>query len=214
VILHELREFSFAEYISLVKGIKIPRYTFDDILSHHREIAREHITWYSKQLLQDYFQYGQFGYYYEDPTEVIEYRMKMENALKKSLYEDLSSAVDISTHNLSKTADILAYIANTGTSEISIHAISKSVLLSTQTTEIYITFLEDIGLIESVSRFGKITDRLRKSKKWYLANTNLLMLFGSYTGNIRETFFVSQMARIGKSTSFMSHTDFVIAHDG
>lgn len=74
----------------------------------------------------------------------IEYKMKMENALKKSIYEDLSDFVDISTHNLSKIEDIIFYIANTGTSDLSIHSISKNVLLSSQTTEIYMEFLKDI----------------------------------------------------------------------
>ena len=210
IIKHELKEFSFQEYVLLIKGIKIENYSFEEILANHIDIARTNISWYSKKILEDYFKFGQFGYYYEDIGNEIEYKMKMENALKKSIFEDLSDFVDISTNNLSKIEDIMFYIANAGTSDLSIHAISKNVLLSPQTVEIYMDFLKSIWLVNIIPYFWKISERLKKNKKFYVANTNILSLFGSYTGNIRETFFVSQMKRLWKELSFLSHTDFVV----
>jgi hypothetical protein len=37
--------------------------------------------------------------------------MKLENSIKKSIYEDLGDFIDISTNNLSKIEDIIYYIA-------------------------------------------------------------------------------------------------------
>lgn len=213
IIKHKLTEFTFKEYVFLTKGIQIGNYSFSNILENHINIARENISWYSKKILEDYFKYWQFGYYYEDIGNVLEYKMKMENALKKSIYEDLSDFVDISTHNLSKIEDIIYYISNAGTSDISIHSISKNILLSPQTTEIYMEFLKNIGLINTILYFWKLTERLRKNKKFYISNTNTLSLFDSYIGNFRETFFVSQMKRLWKDIYFLSNTDFVIKHD-
>jgi len=68
----------------------------------------------------------------------------MQNSIKKSIYEDLTDFVDISTNNLSKIEDIIYYIANAGTSDLSVYAISKKITLSPQVTEIYINFLSQI----------------------------------------------------------------------
>ncbi|MCK9273005.1 AAA family ATPase [Candidatus Gracilibacteria bacterium] len=209
----ELKEFSFREFIYLTKNIKISDYSLDDILNNHVEIAKNNISWFSKKMLDDYLRFGQFGYFYEEIGNEIEYKIKMQNSIKKSIYEDLTDFVDISTNNLSKIEDIIYYIANAGTSDLSVYAISKKITLSPQVTEIYINFLSQIGLVNLLQYFGKTSDRLRKSKKFYLANTNILSLFDSYTGNFRETFFVSQIKRLNKEIFFMTNTDFVVKHN-
>ncbi|MBT3727433.1 hypothetical protein HOG21_07435 [bacterium] len=68
----------------------------------------------------------------------------MENSIKKSIYEDLSDFVDIMTSNLKKVEDILFFIANTSTTEITINSLSKKVGLSIHTCEIYINFLDNL----------------------------------------------------------------------
>ncbi len=209
----ELKEFSFREYLLLTRNIKIAKYSLDDILNKHIEIAKESMSWFSKKIFQDYAEFGQFGYYYEKNNNEIEYKMKLENSIKKSIYEDLSDSIDISTNNLSKLEDIIYFIANAWTSDLSIYAISKKVSLSPQVTEIYINFLKEIGLINIIQYFWNLTNKLRKNKKFYLANTNIWSLFGSYIWNIRETFFVSQIKKLEKEIFFMSNTDFVIKHN-
>lgn len=208
----ELKEFSFREFIFLTKNIKLEDYSLDDILNNHLEIAKNNISWFSKKMFEDYLRFGQFGYFYEEENNEIEYKMKMQNSIKKSIYEDLTDFVDISTNNLSKIEDIIYYIANTGTSDLSIYAISKKISLSSQVTEIYLNFLSQIWLINLIQYFWKITDKLRKTKKFYLTNTNILSLFDSYSWNFRETFFVSQIKRINKEIFFMTNTDFVVKH--
>lgn len=212
VIKFELKEFSFKEYILLTKWISLPKYSFEDILKNHIEIAKQNISWYSKKMLEDYFRLGQFWYYYEDIWNVIEYEMKMQNALKKSIYEDLSDFVDIKTNNLSKVEDIIYYIANAWTSDLSTHSISKKILLSPQTVDIYLDFLKNIWLLYIIPYFWKLSDKLRKNKKFYITNTNILWLFESYIWNFRETFFVSQIKRLWFELCFLSNTDFVVKY--
>lgn len=210
VIKYELKEFSFKEYIQIIKWIEIKAYSIEDILNNHKNIALENITWYSKKMLEDYFKFGQFGYYYEDIWNEIEYKMKIENSLKKSIYEDLSDFIDISTNNLSKIEDIIYYISNAWTSDLSINSISKNVLLSPQTVQIYLEFLKNIWLLNIINYFWKLSEKLRKEKKFYISNTNLLSLFTSNIWNFRETFFVSQIKRLWSDINFLSQTDFVV----
>lgn len=210
VIKFELKEFSFREYILLTKWIKIDDYSLDNIINNHIEIAKNNINWYSKKLLSDYFEVWQFGYYYEDIGNFIEYKLKLQNSIKKSIFEDLSEFVDISTSNLSKIEDILYYIAWAWTSDLSVYAISKKVNLSPQTIEIYLNFLSSIWLINIVDYFWNLSEKLRKTKKFFFSNNNLLNLYESYIWNNRETFFISQFKRFWLNLQFQTNTDFVL----
>ena len=211
---YELKDFSFSEYVSLTKGINLPNYSLDDILNNHIQISKDNATWFSQKMFQNYLKFWQFGYFYEEYWDnEVEYKLKMENSIKKSIYEDLSDFVDIKTMNLSKLEDIIYYIANAWTSDISIHSISKKISLSPQVTEIYLNFLDSIWLVNILTYFGKLSDRIRKTKKFYLANTNILSLFESNIWNFRETFFVSCMKRLEKDIYFKSKTDFVLSTD-
>lgn len=210
VIKFELKEFSFREYILLTKWIKIDDYSLDNIINNHIEIAKNNINWYSKKLLSDYFEAWQFGYYYEDIGNFIEYKLKLQNSIKKSIFEDLSEFVDISTTNLSKIEDILYYIALAWTSDLSVYAISKKVNLSPQTIEIYLNFLSSIWLINIVDYFWNLSEKLRKTKKFFFSNNNLLNLYESYIWNNRETFFISQFKRFWLNLQFQTNTDFVL----
>ncbi len=210
---YELREFSFAEYIKITKFIEVKTYSLQEILNNHIDIAKENISWYSRLLLENYLDVWQFWYNLENIWNETEYKMKLENSIKKSIFEDLSEFVDISTTNLSKIEDIVFYLANSGTSEISIHAISKKVNLSPQTIEIYLNFLSSIWLIYILDFYWNLGDKLRKSKKFYLSNTNILNLFSQNVWNIRETFFVSQIKRINKEIGYMTSTDFAVNYE-
>jgi predicted AAA+ superfamily ATPase len=136
--------FSFADYIRITKDFPLLPYTFEDIITNHFQIAKEHSTWYSKVLFEEYLNYGEFGYFYEKTDDKILFNDRLDNAIKKSVFQDLPKFVDISTHNLSKVQELIYFLAEAGTSDISLNSLSKKINLSVKTTDIYISFLHKI----------------------------------------------------------------------
>jgi uncharacterized protein len=209
LIKYELSFFSFREYIEITKWIKIKKESLNNILTNHVNIAKNNINWYSKNLFIEYLKFGQFWYWYEYIWDKIDFRLKLENSIKKSIYEDLSDFVDIMTSNLKKVEDILFFIANTSTTEITINSLSKKVGLSIHTCEIYINFLDNLWLLYVLDYYGTITDNLKKSKKIVLSNTNFIYLFSDNIWVLRESFFVSQVKNNFNNFYHLKKTDFV-----
>ena len=76
----------------------------------------------------------------------------------------------------------------------------------------YLYYLEQAKLISTLQPAGKSTAVLQKPEKIYLNNTNLLFSLAEQQvdiGNLRETFFLSQVNVISK-ISMPKHGDFFV----
>ena len=212
--------FSFREYLNITKWLQIRKYGLEEIINNHTQIARDLSNVFSPWLFEKYLDFGQFGYFYEGGG-IESYSMKLENSVKKSIYEDLSQTIDISTENLSKFEKILYFMAHTATSELSLNSLSKQVWLTVKTMWLYINFLSELGWIIPIEKYGKLSDTLRKQQKIYFSNTNILDCFWHKINiwNVRETFFVD-MLNIEKTYNrklklyYKTQTDFVVEYDG
>ena len=76
----------------------------------------------------------------------------------------------------------------------------------------YFEYMERAGLIRMLNKHGKSLRVLAKSDKLYLDNTNLnhAISVNPDLGNIRETFFLSQVVGIGKPELPVDQGDFYI----
>lgn len=220
VVIRTMPLFSFGEYITITKK-QVSQYTLDQILYNHQDIAREHMSRFTKTLFQDYLTYWQFGYIHESGSLFNEFQEKLQNSLKKSVFQDISKFVDISSNNLNKVRELIFFIAQAGTSDISVHWLAKKIMISDPTTDIYINFLARAGIIRIIDFYGNITDTIRKNKKYILPSTNIIKLFSDNSGCLRESFFISCLSKIlsqdpsvKHKLSYQSQTDFVLELDG
>ena len=82
-----------------------------------------------------------------------------------------------------------------------------------RTLKTYIKYLEDAGIILTVSKSGRGLRELEKPEKIYLNNPNLIYAISSHTpvniGNLRETFFIN-MAGTSHKVTIPSQGDFVV----
>lgn len=224
VIDYAIPIFSFREFLNMTNNTTIKSISLEDILQNHQKIAAEYIKYFSQTIFERYWKYWQFGYRYESQNQ--NYTIKLDNSIKKSIYEDLSQVVDISTENLKNIEKLLFFLANTATSECSYNNLSKKVDLSVKTIAIYIEFLEDLWWIKKVPKYGNITDMVRKQEKIYFTNTNIIDLLSqsnniaNYNGIMRESFFVSCLNKLTNDVFwqknklyYQSQTDFVLEID-
>lgn len=218
VIDYNMPIFSFREFLNIYKWYDIKKFSLDDILNNHVSISKQHINIFSKTLFDMYLNYWQFWYFFED-NNYDEYLIKLENSLKKSIYEDLSQIVDISSDNLSKLEKLLYFIANTSTSELSQNSLSKNILITVKTIWIYLWFLENLWWIIQIWKYWNVSDFIRKQNKIYFSNTNILNCFWCKVDiwNYRENFFLNMLNVVKTQYKFniyfQSQTDFIIQYN-
>lgn len=219
-ILCHMPLFSFGEFIYLTKWIKVKNYSFQELLKDHVKIAKENVLRFSKTLFQEYIKYWQFGYRYDSNRSIFEFNEKLQNSIKKSVFQDLPRFVDISTNNLSKVRELIYFLSETGTSDTSVNSLAKKILTSAPTTDVYINFLQRAGVVNIIDFYWNISDSIRKNKKYLIHSTNILNLFSDNVWSMRESFFISSLVHIlnqsksvRKKISFMEKTDFVLELD-
>ena len=85
-----------------------------------------------------------------------------------------------------------------------------------RTLKTYLKYLEDAGVILTVSRTGKGLRQMEKPEKVYLNNPNLYYALAGGkapdSGAVRETFFLN-MLRVGHSVSVPARGDFLVNGD-
>lgn len=214
VVIYNVPVFSFKEFLEIKKDIKIEKITFTDILHHHFEIARKYSNIYSKTIFEEYLQFWQFWYYFENKQT---FEFKLENSIKKSIYEDFLNINEKYIENINKFENILVFLSNSVISEISMNKIWQKVWLNTRTSESYLNYLQKLGWVFLFDKYdNKVTNVLRKSKKICLSNTNLLYHYNlsldnsQFMWNIRETFFVYVLKNTFKNVYYQTQTDFVV----
>lgn len=220
VIVCNMPLFSFGEYITIINKNNVKQYTLEQIINNHQNIAKENMARFTKTLFENYLTYWQFGYIYESWTNPKEFQEKLQNSIKKSVFQDLSRFVDISSNNLNKVRELIFFVAQAGTSDISIHWLSKKISTSSPTTDIYMGFLSKVWIVNTIDFYWNLTDSIRKNKKYLLHSTNIIKLFSDNIGCIRESFFVSclikvlqQNTNIKDKIHYQSQTDFVLEID-
>ncbi len=221
VLINKIFPFTFREYEKFF-GNDLPSLKFDEILNNCFDIVREISSDISLIRFKEYLAHGQFWYWFEVKDEKIFYQLLL-NSLRKSIYEDLPQVVDIHTSNLKNLEKLILYLANLWTSEISVNRMAKKIWINYNTCLNYLKFLEDLWWIISMSKWWTISDNLRKERKFYFSNTNILYAlkswlekYDSFVGKVRESFFVFNLMRIKEKywfdVYFKTHTDFVVKY--
>jgi len=218
-VVYNVPVFSFAEYIQISKNIPVKNYKIQDILANHIDIATENSLRYTKELQNEYLQYGQFGYWYENKNEEI-FKSKLDNSIRKVIFEDITNFISIWTENLNKLVDLLFFLCNGWwTSSITTWWLAKKLNINFKTAENYVDFLERAWILHRIYPYWNLSDTLRKEKKLFPSSTNMLYLFGDNIWFVRESFFVSCLQKnlfdnFRKKIHYQSQTDFILELEG
>jgi predicted AAA+ superfamily ATPase len=219
VLLYSLNTLSFREFLAYRYSIKIPEYSLEEIFSKGKAIAYQ----YAPLIKQVYFTSyrKEYAYFYRTQvSESSEYFLLLENAIKKTIYEDISRIHNVESKNLLLFEKILYLLSNISPSEMSYTKIAQKLQIDPKTTEYYCAMLEKAALIHIIKKQGTITQHLTKDKKMLLSNTNLAYLYNLLfsespnTGMLREIFFVESIKRTRALLSLHSKYDYLIEYKG
>lgn len=205
VVYYHLKDLSFREYLALTQSITLPLLSLDDVLTRHVPYA-EQITKETSILkhFNNYLTEGMYPFITEGKST---YLSKLLNVIEKVLYEDIAIAADMKQANIPVLKKILWLIASSVPFQVNIEKMSRELGISKQYVYEYINHLDAAGLINAVPYGGTGYRTIRKPAKILMANSNLLfavnraMRAEAERGCVRETFFISQLATLFRTTT-------------
>ncbi len=209
-VIYELPGLSYREFLALRYQLEIPKFTIEEIIEKNDSIYSLFPTDFKP--LEHFAEYLQLGYYpfLLDEPATSQYRM---NQLIRTVVEsDMAQLKDFDIRNANKMLQLLYVIAQQVPFTPNISKLAQQTGIHRNTLNNYLHFLERAKLISLVYTTGKSTATLQKPDKIYLNNTALIYSLAkdkSNIGNVRETFFYSQVSQIA-SIELPKSGDFIV----
>jgi predicted AAA+ superfamily ATPase len=211
-VVYKMFGMSFREFIELDLGIDLASYELDDIVKNHQRIANSIITSVEKKgkkilaLFKHYLEYGYYPYFREYKNRELFY-LTLEQNIHTTLESDLIAIYpSLSGNSIKKMKKLLTIIASSVPFTPDLKKLKTTLEVGDERTlKTYLKYLEDAGIIQTVSKSGRGLRGLEKPEKIYLNNPNLIHAISSVTpierGNLRETFFLNLLGSMYKVSS-------------
>lgn len=206
-----LQGLSFREFLKYDQGLDFDKFTLEDILQNHIEIAGNFND--KMRPLASFNAYLKQGYYPYYKSDKQFYLSKLANTVNVILEMDLPAVESIEMHSIRKIKKLLWIISQSVPFTPNITDMAKNLEVSRNSLLNYLTILERGGLVNLLQSGKKGVGSLAKPEKIYLNNTNQIYAFDTNKpdiGNLRETFFFNQLKAVGEVTSAVKG-DFEVA---
>lgn len=212
--------FSFREFLNWHKKAGIARVSWSELVQGHGALSKKLAGLVTPGLFDRYLREGQFGYGY-DVREASAYQERLENSLKKSVYQDLPQFADVASDNLPRLEKALYFLAHAATGEMTAAGLAAKVGVTPRTADVWLDLLSRLGWIVRVPKYGTASDAVRKQEKIYFTSTNALAIFRTDSGDagvLRETFAAGALYAAGSleklDVRYQSRTDFAVTQGG
>ena len=179
---------SFREYLQLFHDIKVPVYTFDDVLALSAKVAD---VSHPLPLFRDYLQRGYYPFSGESDFEI-----RLRQVINQTMEVDIPQYANMNASTGRKLKKLLAVIAQSVPFKPVMDSLATVVGVSRNVLPDYFLYMEQAGMIGQLRDDTGGIRGVGKVEKVYLDNTNMAYLLGGDAadiGNIRETFFFNQM---------------------
>jgi uncharacterized protein len=210
VISYILKEMSFREFLLFQHKIDLPQVNLNQLLQNHESISIE-ISSKLKPLkyFYEYLKIGAYPFYIGNQTE---YYQQIKNIINLILEVDLPAVKPMEYSNVAKLKRLLYVLSVNVPFTPNISKLSEKINLTRNALVQALQLLDKAELINISYYKTKSISILTKPDKIWLNNTNLSYALSSGEpdkGNLRESFFVSQLQHIYK-ISLIEKADFII----
>lgn len=211
-VLFTMQGLSFREYVEFEKGIKLPKFSLEEILKDHERIALELSTLFKPLgLFPEYLLNGYYPFYKEDLST---YELKLNQVVQLILEVELPQLRDVDIAYLVKLKQLLMIIAESVPFIPNVSKLSQKIGVHRNTLLSYLQYLDEVALSFNVYSAAKGTSLLQKPGKIYLDNTNLMYALSKNhfnLGTIREGFFANQL-KFSHQLHLPAKGDFLVDH--
>ncbi len=201
-VLYPLYKLSFREYLNLKYNKNLKTISSTDVFDNPVKLSFKIYEEIPDILIKfkEYLKVGELSFSIKSSEN---YEFKLENIIKKMVYEDIAVFYKLKTENIGYFFEILKFLSQSSPSVINYQNIAKSLHTTADTVKSYINILKEIGLVNVIGKEGYVSINLRKSKKILLELINVFSLFyddmheKSIKGMIRESFVLSSFKKEG-----------------
>ena len=191
--IYHLEGLSFREYLNYQSNLNFKRYTLQEILENHVEIAQE-ITQEVKPLayFNNYLKDGYYPYFLENKGFYNETLLKHINL---ALEIDVTYLNQIDLQYLPKLRKLLQIVASQAPFSPNVSKLSTDVQTSRATIMNYLRYMKNARIVNMLFSNGN-EDDIKKPDLVYLHNTNLMYAIDPTNINnkiLRQTFFYNQV---------------------
>ena len=188
VLSYFLPGLSFREYLILAKGIKMPPLSLSEILSHKVDFSSNERP---LKLFKEYLVKGFYPFFAEPGYEI-----KLRQILKTTIENDIPAYAQMNVATTKKLKQLLYIIAQSVPFKPNYTKIGQMIDVHRNQVADFLFYLERAGIVSQLRNGTGGIRMLGKVEKTYLDNTNLAYALSDSQpdmGNVRETFFMSQM---------------------
>lgn len=188
---YHLAGLSFREYLNISLNLDLPVYSLKDILDNRVELPKSSIP-HPLPMFREYISGGYYPFFMD-----VEYDERLRNVVNLTLETDIPVFANMNVSSAKKLKQLLYIISQSVPFKPNFTKIAAMIGASRNQIGDYFYYLEKAGIISQLRTETKGIRSLGKVEKVYLGNTNLINAIAEgkpEIGNIRETFFYSQMA--------------------
>lgn len=212
-VLYELPGLSYREFLKLKHDLDVPPISLEDLLGRHESIAQDLLDLFQPlAYFSDYLQYGYYPFFLENEDLYI---TRLKQVVQLILEKDLANAEGTKVLKPHKIGRLLQMSADAVPFKPNIHQLAGKIGLDRNTLIRYLHHLERARLLLLLYPRESNLSSLQKPEKIFLNNPNLLYALCTEVpqiGNVRETFFLNQLAFRHK-VSYAPRGDFLLDHE-
>ena len=194
-LMYDLQGLSYREYLSLRGILSVDAFSIEELLDPERNWRKAFPRDFRPfQYFNDYLKHGYYPFFAEDPDSLPD---RLQQLIRIIVEYDMASLHDFDIRNARKMLQLFYVLATNVPYKPNITELAKKSSVHRNTITNYLSFLEQARLIRQLYYTGISIVTLQKSEKIYLDNTNLAYAISDVQpneGNLRETFFASQLA--------------------
>jgi hypothetical protein len=198
-LMFELPGLSFREFLEMKYGIVLPVLTIEQILQGAKEFKKRLPgTFRPLEYFTEYLETGYYPFMMEEQDTV---HQRINQLIRTIVEYDMAELKDFDIRNAKKMLQLIYVIAQQVPFKPNLVSLAEKTSIHRNSLNNYLHYLEQARLIKLLWPAGISTSILQKPEKIYLNNTNLLFSLAEQqveTGNLRETFFISQVGTTGK----------------
>lgn len=209
-LMYELFGLSYREFLEFSEIGTFHPISLDTLISPAREWRRNFPTDFRP--LQHFRDYLQLGYYPFSLEDKEGYGARLNQLIRTIVEYDMAELHDFDIRNAKKMLQLLYVLSANVPFKPNLKKLAEKSDIHRNTVNSYLHFLEQARLIRQLYPAGISVAILQKPEKIYLDNTNLAYALHPGEpdkGNLRETFFASQL-RVGHQLTYPSHGDFLV----
>lgn len=210
VLGYDMAGLSFREYLKFYKGIELPSYSLDTILSDADNICQRVCEVCRPQaLFEEYLRVGYYPFYDGDEQE---YYSRIENVVSFIIDQEMTQFCGVEPAYTRKLKAMLLFLANNVPYDVNIAKLSSYLEINKNTVLSYLASMEKAELLKLLYTDNKSVTKMQKPDKVYLHNPNMLYALSTEEkiGTIRECFVANQLSTCHTVEYGKAQSDFKI----